>query len=65
MLKEVSSIINESVRDNGMGYHFYGDEFYIILQETDEDIIKNIAEHIRLELAKNRYFMRALRWMSI
>ncbi len=48
-----------------MGYHFYGDEFYIILQETDEDIIKNIAEHIRLELAKNRYFMRALRWMSI
>lgn len=65
VLKEVSSIINESVRDNGMGYHFYGDEFYIILQETDEDIIKNIAEHIRLELAKNRYFMRALRWMSI
>lgn len=54
VLKEVSSIINESVRDNGMGYHFYGDEFYIILQETDEDIIKNIAEHIRLELAKKQ-----------
>ena len=54
VLKEVSSIINESVRDKGMGYHFYGDEFYIILQETDEDIIKNIAEHIRLELAKKQ-----------
>lgn len=65
VLKELSSIINESIKDKGMGYHFYGDEFYIILQETDENIIKNIAEHIRLELAKNRYFMRALRWMSI
>lgn len=54
VLKEVSSIINESIRDKGMGYHFYGDEFYIILQETDEDIIKNIAEHIRLELAKKQ-----------
>ena len=54
VIKEVSSIINESVRDKGMGYHFYGDEFYIILQETDEDIIKNIAEHIRLELAKKQ-----------
>lgn len=52
VLKELSSIINESIKDKGMGYHFYGDEFYIILQETDEDIIKNIAEHIRLELAK-------------
>lgn len=54
VLKEVSSIINESIKDKGMGYHFYGDEFYIILQETDEDIIKNIAEHIRLELAKKQ-----------
>ena len=54
VLKELSSIINESIKDKGMGYHFYGDEFYIILQETDEDIIKNIAEHIRLELAKKQ-----------
>ena len=26
----------------------------VTLQETDEDIIKNIAEHIRLELAKKQ-----------
>ena len=54
VLKEVSTIINESIKDKGMGYHFYGDEFYIILKETDEAVIKNLAEHIRLELAKKQ-----------
>ena len=47
------------------GYHFYGDEFYIILQETDEDIIKNIAEHIRLELAKKQILHESSKVMSI
>ena len=53
-LKELSAIINECIKDKGTGYHFYGDEFYIILKETDEAIIKNLAEHIRLELAKKQ-----------
>ena len=54
VLKEVSSIINESIKDKGMGYHFYVAEFYIIQKETSEDISKNIDELIRLELAKKQ-----------
>ena len=59
-LKELSAIINECIKDKGTGYHFYGDEFYIILKETDEAIIKNLAEHLIHRLKQLRELIRHL-----
>ncbi len=45
-IKAVSEAINSSIGELGKGYHFYGDEFYIILQETDSSKIDDIAKNI-------------------
>lgn len=52
-IKAVAAAINDSIGNLGRGYHFYGDEFYIILKETDSDKIDDIAKKIS-ELVNER-----------
>ena len=53
-IKAVAAAINDSIGNIGRGYHFYGDEFYIILSETDSRKIEDIAENINSLVEKCR-----------
>lgn len=51
IIKIITDIIQDSIGQTGKGYHFYGDEFYVLLKEADEDKIKGIAEDIQDQLS--------------
>lgn len=47
VLKEVGAIIKKSIRDTDIGARYGGDEFIIILTETDNDGVKSFCERLR------------------
>jgi len=53
VLKELVYIIKRNIRDTDGVYRYGGDEFTVILKNTDEEGAYRIAERIRKEVEKN------------
>jgi diguanylate cyclase (GGDEF)-like protein len=53
ILKAVSAVLSEQIRDYEIVARYGGEEFVIILQEPDMEICTNIAERIRLAVKNN------------
>jgi diguanylate cyclase (GGDEF)-like protein len=49
-LKCVASIIKENMRENDYAFRMGGDEFVLLLPETNEDQAYHIAQHMRREI---------------
>ncbi len=56
ILKKISSLIKNSVREVDYVVRYGGEEFAIILPEISTDQALNIAERIRVEIAGHNYF---------
>ncbi len=52
-IRTVARVIDDNIKGKGKAYHFYGDEFYIILEETDQTIIEAIAQKIKHDVASS------------
>ncbi len=52
-LKEIVYIIKRNIRDTDSVYRYGGDEFTVILRNTDDEGAYRIAERIRKEVEKN------------
>ncbi|WP_321493329.1 diguanylate cyclase [uncultured Desulfobacter sp.] len=52
LLKKVADIISSQIRTMDMAARFGGEEFFVLLPETDADGALNIAERIRLAIAE-------------
>jgi diguanylate cyclase (GGDEF)-like protein len=52
LIKTISDIIKETIKDKGVLARFGGDEFAVILSETDQNTAFSIAEAIRTNIAK-------------
>lgn len=51
LIKTISDIIKETIKDKGVLARFGGDEFAVILSETDPNTAFSIAESIRINIA--------------
>jgi diguanylate cyclase (GGDEF)-like protein len=54
-LKAISGIIAENIRSTDIPARYGGDEFLVILPETDMPTIKNIAEAIRKQVSHHQF----------
>ncbi|MEW6095321.1 MAG: diguanylate cyclase [bacterium] len=52
LIKTISDIIKETIKDKGVLARFGGDEFAVVLSETDQNTAFSIAESIRLNISK-------------
>lgn len=55
VLKEVGGIIKKSIRDTDIGARYGGDEFIIILTETDNDGVRTFCERLRQTIEKHTF----------
>lgn len=55
VLKEVGGIIRHSIRDTDIGARYGGDEFIIILTETDNEGVKIFCERLRQKIANYEF----------
>lgn len=53
-LQKVAEIMKEKVGSKGSIYRYGGDEFVLLLSETDEEGVRNLAEEIKQALDKTR-----------
>jgi len=53
LIKTISDIIKETIKDKGVLARFGGDEFAVILSETDQNTAFSIAEAIRANINKS------------
>jgi diguanylate cyclase len=58
IIKLLSNILKESLRDNDIISRIYGDEFFIILKKTDLEIAKTIAERLRQHVEKAIFYYK-------
>jgi diguanylate cyclase (GGDEF)-like protein len=58
IIKLLSKILKESLRDNDIISRIYGDEFLIILKKTDLEIAKSIAERLRKHIEKAIFYYK-------
>jgi two-component system, cell cycle response regulator len=55
VLKEVGGIIKKSIRDTDIGARYGGDEFIIILTETDNEGVRTFCERLRQTIANYNF----------
>ncbi len=55
VLKEVGGIIKKSIRDTDIGARYGGDEFIIILTETDNEGVRSFCERLRQTIEKAEF----------
>jgi len=54
-LQQVAVFLREAVRDTDFVARFGGDEFALILPETDQDSAQQVAKYIRLEMDEHEF----------
>ncbi|MEW6608410.1 MAG: diguanylate cyclase [bacterium] len=53
LIKTISDIIKDTIKDKGVLSRFGGDEFAVVFSETDQNTAFSIAESIRVNIANN------------